>query len=128
MLQGSHTLQKASFVQHTAKAHKLESQVSEGSTESLATTNRFVTLCCQTLSSELQQGALPMLLRYLCMSCTVLQETSITHLVVINIGDFAIYWGNADEKLVGGLAVAGTNDSKNLVEEFGSTLLRSAFV
>ncbi|KAK6748174.1 hypothetical protein RB195_001040 [Necator americanus] len=43
--------------------------------ESLATTIRFVTLNCRTLSSELQQAALSKLLRYLCVPFVALQET-----------------------------------------------------
>ncbi|KAK6763727.1 hypothetical protein RB195_024164 [Necator americanus] len=70
--------------------------------ESLATTIRFVTLNCRTLSSELQQAALFRLLRYLC-------------------------YGDADENKVGGCAIAVRNDCKNLVEEFGSTSSRCAF-
>ncbi|KAK6764781.1 hypothetical protein RB195_024923 [Necator americanus] len=45
--------------------------------EPLATTIRFVTLNCRTLSSELQQAALSRLLRYLCVPFAALQETGI---------------------------------------------------
>ncbi|KAK6757048.1 hypothetical protein RB195_015090 [Necator americanus] len=70
---------------------------------SLATTIRFVTLNCRTLSSELQQTALSRLLRYLSVPDT-------------------------DEKKVDGCAIAVRNDYSNLVEEFGSTSSRCAFV
>ncbi|KAK6764199.1 hypothetical protein RB195_024497 [Necator americanus] len=43
--------------------------------ESLATTIRFVTLNCRTLSSELQQAALSRLLRYLCVPFAALHKT-----------------------------------------------------
>ncbi|KAK6763393.1 hypothetical protein RB195_023916 [Necator americanus] len=43
--------------------------------ESLATTIRFVTLNCRTLSSELQQATLSRFLRYLCVPFAALQET-----------------------------------------------------
>ncbi|KAK6744224.1 hypothetical protein RB195_011120 [Necator americanus] len=55
---------------------RLKGQLPERSMESLATTIRFVTLNCRTLSSELQQAALSGFLRYLCVPFAALQETS----------------------------------------------------
>ncbi|KAK6735614.1 hypothetical protein RB195_018683 [Necator americanus] len=52
--------------------------------ESLATTIRFVTLNCRTLSSELQQAALSRLLRYLCVPFAALQETRMRDRPVIS--------------------------------------------
>ncbi|KAK6765001.1 hypothetical protein RB195_025078 [Necator americanus] len=128
MAKASHTLQKGAVVQHTAKAHNLKGQLPEGSMESLATTIRFVTLNCQTLSSELQQAALSRLLRYLCVPFAALQETRMRYRPVISIENYIIYCGDADENKVGGCAIAVRNDYKNLVEEFGSTLSRCAFL
>ncbi|KAK6764671.1 hypothetical protein RB195_024844 [Necator americanus] len=47
---------------------------------------------------------------------------------VISIEHYTIYCGDADEKKVGDCAIAVRNDYKNLVEEFGSTLSRCAFL
>ncbi|KAK6763987.1 hypothetical protein RB195_024351 [Necator americanus] len=113
---------------HTAKAHNLKGQLPEGSMESLATTIRFVTLNCRTLSSELQQAALSRLLRYLCVPFAALQETRMRDRPVISIENCTIYCGDADENKVGGCAIAVRNDYKNLVEEFGSTSSRCAFL
>ncbi|KAK6738478.1 hypothetical protein RB195_020527 [Necator americanus] len=128
MAKASHTLQKGAVVQHTAKAHNLKGQLPEGSMESLATTIRFVTLNCRTLSSELQQAALSRLLRYLCVPFAALQETRMRDRPVISIENYTIYCGDADENKVGGCAIAVRNDYKNLVEEFGSTSSRCAFL
>ncbi|KAK6748405.1 hypothetical protein RB195_001184 [Necator americanus] len=128
MAKASHTLQKSAVVQHTAKAHNLKSQLPEGSMESLATTIRFVTLNCRTLSSELQQAALSRLLRYLCVPFAALQETRMRDRPVISIENYTIYCGDADENKVGGCAIAVRNDYKNLVEEFGSTSSKCAFL
>ncbi|KAK6739847.1 hypothetical protein RB195_008378 [Necator americanus] len=128
MAKASHTLQKGAVVQHTAKAHDLKGQLPEGSMESLATTIRFVTLNCRTLSSELQQAALSRLLRYLCVPFAALQETRMRDRPVISIENYTIYCGDADENKVGGCAIAVRNDYKNLVEEFGSTSSRCAFL
>ncbi|KAK6741645.1 hypothetical protein RB195_009487 [Necator americanus] len=127
MAKASHTLQKGAVVQHTAKAHNLKGQP-EGSMESLATTIRFVTLNCRTLSSELQQAALSRLLRYLCVPFAAVQETRMRDQPVISIENYTIYCGDADENKVGGCAIAVRNDYKNLVEEFGSTSSRCAFL
>ncbi|KAK6744165.1 hypothetical protein RB195_011088 [Necator americanus] len=124
MAKASHILQKGAVVQHTPKAHNLKGQLSEGSMESLATTIRFVTLNCRTLSSELQQAALSRLLRYLCVPFAALQETRMRDRPVISIENYTIYCGDADENKVGGCAIAVRNDYKNLAEEFGSTSSR----
>ncbi|KAK6740646.1 hypothetical protein RB195_008857 [Necator americanus] len=115
-------------LKHTAKAHNLKGQLPEGSTESLATTIRFVTLNCRTLSSELQQAALSRLLRYLSAPFAALQETRMRGRPVISIENYTIYCGDAVENKVGGCAIAVRNDYKNLVEEFGSTSSRCAFL
>ncbi|KAK6764380.1 hypothetical protein RB195_024634 [Necator americanus] len=128
MAKASHTLQKGAVVQHTAKAHNLKGQLPEESMESSATTIRFVTLNCRTLSSELQQAALSRLLRYLCVPFAALQETRMRDRPVISIENYTIYCGDADENKVGGCAIAVRNDYKNLVEEFGSTSSRCAFL
>ncbi|KAK6729046.1 hypothetical protein RB195_006227 [Necator americanus] len=128
MAKASHTLQKGAVVQHTAKAHNLKGQLPEGSMESLATTIRFVTLNCRTLSSELQQTTLSRLLRYLCAPFAALQETHMRDRPVISIENYTIYCGDADENKVGGCVIAVRNDYKNLVEEFGSTSSRCAFL
>ncbi|KAK6745411.1 hypothetical protein RB195_011874 [Necator americanus] len=47
---------------------------------------------------------------------------------VISIEDYTIYCSDADEKEVGGCAIAVRNDYNNLVEKFGSTSSRCAFV
>ncbi|KAK6749721.1 hypothetical protein RB195_001994 [Necator americanus] len=47
---------------------------------------------------------------------------------VISIENYTIYCGDADENKVGGCAIAVRNDYKNLVEEFGSTSSRCAFL
>ncbi|KAK6764789.1 hypothetical protein RB195_024919 [Necator americanus] len=84
--------------------------------ESLATTIRFVTLNCRTLSSELKGAALSRLLRHLCVPFAALQETRMTDRPVISIENYTIYRGDADENKVGGCAIAVRNDYKNLVE------------
>ncbi|KAK6748399.1 hypothetical protein RB195_001179 [Necator americanus] len=127
MAKASHTLQKGVFVQHTAKAHNLKGQLPEGSMESLATTIRFVTLNCRTLSSELQQAALSRLLRYLCVPFAA-SAFCMRDRPVISIENYTIYCGDADENKVGGCAIAVRNDYKNLVEEFGSTSSKCAFL
>ncbi|KAK6757198.1 hypothetical protein RB195_015179 [Necator americanus] len=96
--------------------------------ESFATTIRFVTLTCRTLSSELQQAPLSRLLRYFYVHFAALQETRVRDRPVISIENYTIYWGDADEKKVHGCAIAVRNDYKNLVEEFGSTSSRCAFL
>ncbi|KAK6757363.1 hypothetical protein RB195_015281 [Necator americanus] len=131
MAKASHTLQKSAVVQHIAKAHNLKGQLPEESAnclESLATTIRFVTLNCRTLSSEVQQAALSRLLRYLCVAFAALQETRMRDRPVISIENYTIYCGDADENKVGGCAIAVRNDYKNLVEEFGSMSSRCAFL
>ncbi|KAK6735613.1 hypothetical protein RB195_018683 [Necator americanus] len=105
MAKASHTLQKGAVVQHTAKAHNLKGQLPVGSMESLATTIRFVTLNCRTLSRNTHEG-------------------SARH----QHENYTIYCGDADENKVGGCAIAVRNDYKNLVEEFGSTSSRCAFL
>ncbi|KAK6751206.1 hypothetical protein RB195_002903 [Necator americanus] len=100
MAKASHTLQKGAVVQHTAKAHNLKGQLPEWSMEPLATTIRFVTLNCRTLSSELQQAALSRLLRYLCVPFAALQETRMRDRPVISIENCVIYCGDADENKV----------------------------
>ncbi|KAK6756943.1 hypothetical protein RB195_015020 [Necator americanus] len=127
MAKDSHTLQKGAVVQHIAKTNNLKSQLPEGIIESLATTIRFVTLNCRTLSNELQQAALSRLLRYLCVPFAALQKIRVTDRP-INIENYTIYCGDADENKVGGSAIAVRNDYKNLVEEFGSTSSRCAFL
>ncbi|KAK6731074.1 hypothetical protein RB195_007503 [Necator americanus] len=47
---------------------------------------------------------------------------------VIRIENNTIYCGDAGENKVGGCAIAVRNDFKNLVEEFGSTSSRCAFL
>ncbi|KAK6741356.1 hypothetical protein RB195_009291 [Necator americanus] len=47
---------------------------------------------------------------------------------VISIENYTIYCGDADENKVGGCAIAVRNDYKNLVEVFGSTSSRCAFL
>ncbi|KAK6753106.1 hypothetical protein RB195_012606 [Necator americanus] len=47
---------------------------------------------------------------------------------IISIENYTIYCGDANENKVGGCAIAVRNDCKNLVEEFGSTSSRCAFV
>ncbi|KAK6729955.1 hypothetical protein RB195_006792 [Necator americanus] len=130
MAKASHTLQKGAVVQYTAKykAHNLKGQLPEGSMESLATTIRFVTLNCRTLSSELQQAALSRLLRYLCVPFAALQETRMRDRPVISIENYTIYCGDADENKVSGCAIAVRNDYKDLVEEFDSTSSRCTFL
>ncbi|KAK6750589.1 hypothetical protein RB195_002519 [Necator americanus] len=110
MAKASHTLQKGAVVQHTAKAHNLKGQLPEGSMESLATTIRFVTLNCRTLSSELQQAALSRLLRYLSVPFAALQETRMRDRPVISIENYTMYCCDADENKVGGCAIAVRND------------------
>ncbi|KAK6736619.1 hypothetical protein RB195_019362 [Necator americanus] len=95
--------------------------------EPLATTIRFATLNCRTLSSEFQ-AALSRLLRYLCVLFAALQETRMRDWPVISIENYTIYRGDADENKVGGCAIAVRNDYKNLVEEFGSRSFRLAFL
>ncbi|KAK6764260.1 hypothetical protein RB195_024541 [Necator americanus] len=50
------------------------------------------------------------------------------HRPVISIENYTIYCGDADENKAGGCAIAVRNDRKNLVEEFGSTSSRRAFL
>ncbi|KAK6757020.1 hypothetical protein RB195_015073 [Necator americanus] len=119
MAKDYHTLQKGAAVQHIAKAHNLKGQLPEGGMESLATTIRFVTLNCRTLSSELQQAARSRLLRYLCVPFAALQKTRMRDRPVFSIENYTIYCGDADENKAGGGATAVRNDYKNLVEEFG---------
>ncbi|KAK6735767.1 hypothetical protein RB195_018793 [Necator americanus] len=52
----------------------------------------------------------------------------ISYQPVISIENYTIYCGDADENKVGGCAIAVRNDYKNLVEEFGSTSSRCAFL
>ncbi|KAK6730834.1 hypothetical protein RB195_007354 [Necator americanus] len=47
---------------------------------------------------------------------------------VISIEKYTIYCGDAGENKVGGCAIAVRNGYKNLVEEFGSTSSRCAFL
>ncbi|KAK6754469.1 hypothetical protein RB195_013459 [Necator americanus] len=47
---------------------------------------------------------------------------------VISIENYTTYCGNADEKKVGGCVIAVKKDYNNLVEGFGSTSSRCAFV
>ncbi|KAK6733047.1 hypothetical protein RB195_017049 [Necator americanus] len=96
--------------------------------ESLATTIRFVTLNCRTLSSELQQAAQSRLLRYLCVPFAALQETHMRDRSVISIENYTMYCGDADENKVGDCAIVVRNNYKNLVEGFGSTSSRCAFL
>ncbi|KAK6762636.1 hypothetical protein RB195_023382 [Necator americanus] len=96
--------------------------------ETLATTIRFVTLNCRTLSSELQQAALSRVLRYLCVLFAAVQETRMTDRPVINIQNYTIYCGHVDENKVSGCAIAVRNDYKNQMEEFGSASSGCAFL
>ncbi|KAK6750875.1 hypothetical protein RB195_002691 [Necator americanus] len=105
MARHSHVLQKEAVVQHIDKAHNLKVQLPEGGMESLATAIRFVTLNCQTLSSELQQAALSSLLRYLGVPFAVLQETRMRDRPVISTENYTVYCGDADENKVGGCAM-----------------------
>ncbi|KAK6767172.1 hypothetical protein RB195_026456 [Necator americanus] len=68
---------------------------------SLATTTRFVTLNCRTLSSELQQIALSRLLRYLCVLFAALQEARVRDCPIIRIENYTIYCNDADENKTG---------------------------
>ncbi|KAK6762795.1 hypothetical protein RB195_023486 [Necator americanus] len=65
--------------------------------ESLATTIRFVTLNCRTLSSEHKQATLGRLLQYFCVPFAALQETRIRDRPVVSIENYTIYCGDADE-------------------------------
>ncbi|KAK6735306.1 hypothetical protein RB195_018479 [Necator americanus] len=94
--------------------------------ESLATTILFVTLNCRTLA--VQQAALSRFLRYICVPFAALQETRTTDRPAIRIENNTIYCGDVDENKVGGWAIAMRNDYNNLVEEFGSTSSRCAFL
>ncbi|KAK6728212.1 hypothetical protein RB195_005702 [Necator americanus] len=60
-----------------------------------ATTIRFATLDCRTLSSELQQTALFSILRYLSVPSAALQETRMRDRTVISIESYTC--GDADE-------------------------------
>ncbi|KAK6751215.1 hypothetical protein RB195_002908 [Necator americanus] len=88
--------------------------------ESLATTIRFVSLNCRTLSSELQQVALSRLLRYLCVAFAALQETRTRDRLVISIGNYTVYSTDADEKKIGGRAIALGDEHNNLVKNLAS--------
>ncbi|KAK6764460.1 hypothetical protein RB195_024688 [Necator americanus] len=112
---------------HIAKAQNLRGRLPEGM-ESLATISRFVMPNCRTLPIELQQATLSRLLRYLCVPFAALQETRIRDQPVLNIENYTIYCGDADEKKVGGCATAVRNDYNNLVEELGSTSSRCALL
>ncbi|KAK6763942.1 hypothetical protein RB195_024325 [Necator americanus] len=118
MAKDSHTLQKGAVTQHIAKTRNLKGQLPEGSMESLATTIRFVTLNCRRLSSEL--------LQHLSLPFPALQETRIRDRPVISIKNYAVYCDDANEKKLGGCAIAVRNDYN--MEEFGSTSPRCAFV
>ncbi|KAK6729023.1 hypothetical protein RB195_006214 [Necator americanus] len=83
---------------HIAKARNRKGQVPEGSMEPLATTIRFITLNCRTLSREPQQAALSILLRYLCVPFAALQETRMRDRPIISIENYTICCGDADEK------------------------------
>ncbi|KAK6735988.1 hypothetical protein RB195_018949 [Necator americanus] len=96
--------------------------------ESLAINNHLVTLNCKALSSELQQTALFWFLRYLCVPFAALQGTRMRDRPVISIKIYTIYCSDADENKVGGCAIAARNDYNNLVQEFGSTSSRCAFL
>ncbi|KAK6763875.1 hypothetical protein RB195_024271 [Necator americanus] len=88
----------------------------------------FVKLNCRTLSSELQRAALSRLLRYLCVPFAALQETCMKDRPIISIQNYTIYCGDADENKEGGCSIAVRKDFKNLVEGFGSTSSRCAFL
>ncbi|KAK6765036.1 hypothetical protein RB195_025103 [Necator americanus] len=92
--------------------------------ESLATTIRFVTLNCRVNSNK------PSCLGFcdICVPFAAQQETRMRDLPVISIENYTIYCDDADENKVGGCAIAVRNDYKNLVEEFGSTSSRCAFL
>ncbi|KAK6736699.1 hypothetical protein RB195_019412 [Necator americanus] len=128
MAKASPTLQKGAVVQHIAKVHNLKGQRPEESMQSLARTIRFVTLNCRTLSSEFQQIAVSKVLRYLSVPFAALQETRMSDRPVISTEKFIIDCSDADKKKVGGSVVAVKNDYNKLMEEFGSTLPRCAFV
>ncbi|KAK6764245.1 hypothetical protein RB195_024529 [Necator americanus] len=81
--------------------------------EYLATTFRFVTLNCQTLSSELQQTELSRLLRYLSTPFAALHETRTRGWPVISIENYTIYCGDVNERKVVGCATAVRNDYDN---------------
>ncbi|KAK6735793.1 hypothetical protein RB195_018810 [Necator americanus] len=91
-----------------------------------STNIHFVTLNCRLLLNELQQAALSRLLRHLLAPFVTLQE--MREDVPISSNNYTIYCGDPDEKKVGGCAVAVRNDYNILVEGFGSTSSRSAFV
>ncbi|KAK6733277.1 hypothetical protein RB195_017182 [Necator americanus] len=115
MAKDLHTLQKGAVVEHIAKAHNLKGQPPEASIESLATTIRFVTLNCRTLSSEFQQAALTRLLRYFCVSFAALQETRMKDQSVVSIENYTTYCVDADENKIGGCAIAGRRGRKLLI-------------
>ncbi|KAK6764021.1 hypothetical protein RB195_024377 [Necator americanus] len=100
----------------------------EKNMESLATKIRLITLNCWSLSSELQQLALSRLLRYLHAPFAALQKTRIRDRPPISVDNYTIYCGDSDERKIGGCAVAVRNDYNNLVEEFGPTSSRCAFI
>lgn len=87
--------------------------------ESLATSHNFATLNCRSLSSDIQQSALSRLLSYFHAPFAALQETRLKDRPVINVGEYAIYCGNADDRRVGGCAIAVRKDFNGMIEEFG---------
>ncbi|KAK6763633.1 hypothetical protein RB195_024086 [Necator americanus] len=110
---------KVSALDYESDSERAES-MPEGNMESLATNIRLVTLNCLSLSSELQQAALSRLLN------AALQKTRIKDRALISIDNYTIYCRDADERKVGGCAIAVRNDYNNLVEEFGLTSSRCA--
>ncbi|KAK6763068.1 hypothetical protein RB195_023682 [Necator americanus] len=64
------------------------------------------------------------LLRYPCVLFAALHETRTRNRPLVGVENYTIYCGDADEKKVGGCAMAVRNDHNTLVEEFGSTSSR----
>ncbi|KAK6729812.1 hypothetical protein RB195_006706 [Necator americanus] len=102
------TLQKVQS-QHFAKVHNLKGQLPEESMESLATNIGFVTLNCQTVSTELQQSALYRHLRYLFVP---FGAEYMRDWPVKIIESYTMYCGDGDEKKTGGCAIPARNDYK----------------
>ncbi|KAK6759690.1 hypothetical protein RB195_021330 [Necator americanus] len=96
MVQDSHLLRKGAVDSTSPKPttspspQHMKDHLPGGSTELLATTVRFITLNCRSLSSDLQQAALSELLGYLCVPFAVLQRTRVGDRLVISVGDYTI--------------------------------------
>ncbi|KAK6762940.1 hypothetical protein RB195_023591 [Necator americanus] len=125
MAKASHILQKGAVVQHHARAHTLKGRMPEENMEYLATNIRRATLNCRSLSSE-QHAALSRLLRYL--HAPFAAGTTHRDRPLFSIDNYTIYCSDAEERKVGGCAIAVRNDYNNLVEKFGSTSSLCAYV